>query len=378
MCSEYERQYFDIYIRRIEITKDNVIHDLLFYDITETIKSKQFIFQENFKKQRILAKIAHEFKTPINSIIGLISIIKEIIYKDKIRTLTTLNLIDNLSKYVIFLISDVIHYVNPNDINELKFDFEKLNLQDILKFCDEILKSLISCNRKKLENIKTELILDGNMNEFEIISDEIRLKQIILNLISNSVKFTNHGKIQIISKLINDENKIIISVVDTGIGIKEKNTNKIFTEFIKLEEVNSINKFGDGLGLSICKYLAKKLDIKITFESQVGVGTKFNLIINCRKNSRANTEFISTQSMIKNQNEHKNQDINLQREKKSLFKLKDDFENFDKNFLLEENSENNILFLDNLTNNNFKSNYLIANSKGNEIGKYIYIKIRFQ
>ncbi len=345
------------------ISKEDLINDILFYDITEFIKTKQIIYEENNKKQRILAKIAHEFKTPINSIIGLISVLKENLYENKISSLNTINLIENLSKYIIFLISDIIHYVNPNDIEDLKVEFDKVNLFDVLNFCFEILKSLISCNQKKFENINPELIIDQKINksEFIIITDEIRLKQILLNFISNSVKFTNHGKIQIICKLVNNGENIMIGILDTGVGIKENNLNKLFSEFTKLDDINRMNKLGDGLGLSICKYLAKKLNIIINYESQFGKGTKFDLLIpykrdgvclsSCRLNSKNNLELPDSNN-LKSCKQNEDFDEN-KKEKKSLFKLNEDIKNFSQTVITDKNKILKDLFLENI---NFNKN----------------------
>lgn len=371
---ELERKFFDIYVRRIKIHNNNIIHDLLLYDVTELINSKLIIYEENFKKQRILAKIAHEFKTPINSIIGLINSLKENFLINKNQSFTTLNLIENLSKYIIFLISDIIHYVNPNE-KELKVEFERISLHEILKFCFDILNSLLCCNKKKQENIRTEFIFDENINNYELVSDEIRLKQILLNFISNSVKFTNHGKITLKAELINNNENIIISVIDTGIGIKDDNIKKLFSDFMKLDENGSLknNKFGDGLGLSICKYFAKKLNIQINFDSLLEKGTKCNLIMKTKKredhligysinitncgNNLDKDLLIKENSTLSSNTLKLNEPRNTysNKDKKSLFKLNEDINNAYK-YLYSEANEN----IKNIMN---KSNHEAKNHK---------------
>jgi osomolarity two-component system sensor histidine kinase NIK1 len=271
-------KYFDIVIRRIEIEKNNYIYDCLFFDVTKIIKSKIKMYEENCKREKILAKMAHEFKTPINSIIGLIGIIKENLLTNKQNSESTLNLIENLSKYVLFLISDIVHYLNPFDNHDIKIQKDNINLKENMNFCFEILKSLISCNRTKMENVKAEMHIDSSLNDLNIYTDEQRFKQILLNLLSNSVKFTNNGYIKISAEIQKNNSKLIVSVTDTGIGIKDENKNKLFKDYSKINEENSINKLGDGLGLSICKYFAKKLNIKINYKSEYGKGTRFDLI----------------------------------------------------------------------------------------------------
>lgn len=307
-------KYYELVIRRIEIVKNNYIYDCLFFDVTRVIKSKIKIYEENCKREKILAKMAHEFKTPINSIIGLIGIIKENLLNNSQNSEKTLNLIENLSKYVLFLISDIVHYLNPLENHDVKIVKDYVNLKECLNFCYEISKSLISCNRIKMENVKSEIFLDPELNNIQILTDEQRFKQILLNLLSNSVKFTNYGEIKISARLQVQENlnalncsgKIIVSVSDTGIGIKDENKDKLFKDYSKINETNSINKLGDGLGLSICKYLAKKLDMKIEYKSEFGKGTRFDLILDYNyKNEKSEGINLDIIEMNKNEKFHK-------------------------------------------------------------------------
>jgi len=326
------KKYFEVYFRYCNLYKndkismldknDNFLYDLLFYDISELILSKKIIFEENIIKQKILAKIAHEFKTPINSIIGLIETIKENYLEDsskniekknslenkrvcynnglidittkneysdlniqkndndlkKVKTLNKnkkiLNIIENLSKYVIFLISDIIQYSNMKE-NQLILSIENINIEEIANFVFEILKCLLKCNNSKKNNIKPELIFDKLLKGRIIKTDELRIKQILLNIISNSVKFTKHGKIMLIFELNQETNEIIIIIDDTGIGIKDEDKKKLFNDFVMLENGLNQNAQGSGLGLSICKNLAFKLNFKLNFESNYGKGSKF-------------------------------------------------------------------------------------------------------
>ena len=298
----------------------NIVCDILFYDVSELIISKQIIYEENIIKQKILAKIAHEFKTTINSIIGLINDLKENITElensnqnnsfilnssDKIqniekfkinKNLKSLDVIQNLSKYIIFLVSDIIHYSSIKDINQINLMNDKVNLREISNFSLEILNCLIKCNKSKQENIKTELIFDDQIDDIILKIDEIRLKQIILNIISNSVKFTKSGKIIIMVNLDIKNKEITITISDTGIGIKDNDQNKLFQDFVMLDNGISLNNQGTGLGLSICKSLAYKMNIKLNFDSKYGDGTNFFIIIpiklkNCMNNSFENRCF---------------------------------------------------------------------------------------
>ncbi len=258
------KYYFDVFFRKIRLNDDNFIEDIFFNDVTDLIKSKQIIIDENIKKQKLFAKFAHEFKTPLNSVIGIASEIKD---SDKMLSNFTsikLNTIQNLSNYLIFLVSDIIQYSKLNDISDINLNISTLDLSEILNFCFEILNSLLSLNNRKNENISSELIADKTIYLLNIESDEIRIKQIILNFISNSVKFTNEGSIIIKAKktILDEKNFLKISVKDTGIGIKKKDKKSLFQECQALEYGKHLNRlknsFGSGLGLSISNYPAYK------------------------------------------------------------------------------------------------------------------------
>lgn len=296
-----ETVYFDVYFRRIHFSNDNVIYNIIFYDVTDLISAKLKIIEENKRKQKLFAKIAHEFKTPLTSIICLISIIKDSFdysrsssidlskKKWKNTTLTediknTFDLIQNLSRYVIFLISDIINYSNKDKINEMKFEKSKVDFREISLFCYDILRSLLYCNISKLNKIKTDLIYDETIDTIIYYSDQTRIKQILLNFISNSVKFTNEGFIKLTFARSKDQKILNISVVDSGIGIEEKDQKLLFTDFSKNENlnVNNLNNanIGTGLGLSICNSIAEKLGMKIILSSDISKGTNITLQIN--------------------------------------------------------------------------------------------------
>ena len=293
------KRYFDVCYRRINLRNNNLVCDILFTDVSELILSKKIIYEENLIKQKVLAKIAHEFKTPINSIIGLINNIKENSTdnngennfinelehrknESKVNN-RLLDIIQNLSKYVIFLVSDIIQYSNIKDLNQITLKYEKLKLRELGTFSVEILRCLLKCNKLKNESIRTELIFDKEIDDLDVYLDEIRLKQIILNIISNSVKFTKCGFIYLIFTYDKKENQILINIKDTGIGIREEDKYKLFNDFVMLNNGISHNNQGSGLGLSICKSLAIKMNLKLMFESVYGEGTNFIISLPVKK-----------------------------------------------------------------------------------------------
>lgn len=281
-----EKIYFDVLHRHTEINegKCDYLEDFFFYDITDLMNYKQQIFEENIKKQKILAKIAHEFKTPLNSIISMIDRIKDsdIILAE--NTQYKLEMICNLSNYVTFLISDIIQYADISDISDMKINNNTvINIKEILSFCFDILNTLMDCNRNKKDNITAHLQIDEIINYCEIRADEIRLKQILLNFISNAIKFTKNGHIKLKCKKTEIENKnfIIISVKDTGIGIKEADIKLVGKEFYVLndQDFSTTKSLGSGLGLNICIKLIEKMNFVFDFKSKYRNGSKFSILI---------------------------------------------------------------------------------------------------
>ena len=278
-----QKIYLDILHRNINTGNNNILDDYFFYDISELINYKHQILEENDKKNKIFEKIAHEFKTPLNTIIGLIDEIYILDYKLPKIIYQNLDLIKNLTNYAIFLISDIIHFVYNSETNDLKLNLFNFNIRDSIKFCFEILKTLILCSKSKKENISPLIIMDNDIDLYELKCDEIKIKQIILNLISNSVKFTKIGKIilKCKKKEINGEKYLKISVKDTGIGFKNDEEFYDIDEYgrlpTKIHEKSKI--FGKGFGLLICKNLAEKMNFKFIFKSQLNKGSTFSIII---------------------------------------------------------------------------------------------------
>ncbi len=287
---------------------DNIM-DFAFYNITNTKEAEREKLEDQIKN-KFFAKIAHELKTPINSIIGLLKNIKEKLeifsinsekaysINQKTTILSEINLVESLSYYTIYWVNDIIDYsMSYRGVNFEKNIEEIKDIKEIIDLCKNILKSLlISKDKDKYIDIIIEYDPIINNNDYIIYSDPFRLKQILLNFISNSVKFTKTGyiklkvEIKIEEKSINDKyienskinnNKLKISVIDTGLGLKEEEIKNIFNtekDFYKKD----YNKEGSGLGLSICKNIADILNHEIEVSSVFRYGSEFYIILDCK------------------------------------------------------------------------------------------------
>ncbi len=242
----------------------------------------------NFKE---FGKIAHELKTPLNAIIGLMN---ELIVINKQENLeTNLVSINSLANYLTFLITDLTQYCNNFNIEEIQIFLEKIDLKDILSFSFDILKALLACKSSENNRIIAEFEFDDQISLLSVInSDEIRLKQIILNFISNSVKFTKNGSIRIKAKLKKEKQFIKISIIDTGIGIKDEDLEKLLYEKERINDGSILNRFGSGFGLAISKSLSEKLNLRMKMKSNYGIGSNFSLYIPYEENKNLTSETI--------------------------------------------------------------------------------------
>lgn len=183
------------------------------------------------------------------------------------------NTID-LSDYMLTLINDIIDFSVIDSKFDFKCNFQDFDLYSVLNFCFRILKILINCKGLG-KYIKPVLEIDENVPQM-ICSDEMRLKQVLLNLISNSIKFTRRGYIKLTARA-DEANYVVISIEDTGIGISKDDLEKLFKDYGKLknEESSKMNAIGSGLGLSICKKIIKKIGKEINVQSIQNVRTIF-------------------------------------------------------------------------------------------------------
>ena len=244
---------------------------IIFNDITRTKiyeqKSAEFKY-----KNLLLAKIAHEFKNPIICIMELAEEVLEKQKKNDFLTKKEMSLISTFSDYLLILIKDLDYFSNTQIKKEISLSKTKVNLNDLTLFCTQIANALLKKNQKQ-NCIKFIVKNLDNLHIKSIETDEIKIKQILINLISNAIKFTNLGTVTLEISL-NEERNFIFSVTDTGKGISNTLKKNLFNPFSQYQNDHN-NKYGAGLGLSISYDLAKKLGGGLNYTSQVDKGTKF-------------------------------------------------------------------------------------------------------
>jgi signal transduction histidine kinase len=197
-----------------------------------------------------------------------------------------------------------------NNKNNLVINKKEINLSEITSFCRGVAETLL-ISKGKESNIKILSNFNEEIYNYKIISDQFRIKQILLNFLSNSVKFTKSGLIIVKSFLIENNSKIKISIIDSGVGIKETELKYLFTDKFMSESTKVLNQAGSGLGLSISKSISDKLGFLIEVKSEFGKGSEFSLIINCkRKRKKRKLKFGGANSENREINEFNNKTFN--------------------------------------------------------------------
>lgn len=242
----------------------------------ELTKQKEKSEIEIIMKNKFLASFSHELRTPLNGIIGYLDILKKT-NLDKEQA----ELVDDAkisSDMLIMLLNDILD-LSKFESGKFELENKSFNLESAIESSISTIKSIAY-----EKNIPVNLFIDENVPQF-IVGDSDRLKQILNNILSNSAKFTNKGKIDIIVKCdyIKDMKvRLFFKVIDSGIGMSDHMLKKLFDPFIQADSTIS-NKFGGtGLGMSICKELVYMMSGNIFAESVEGEGTtiKFDIMVN--------------------------------------------------------------------------------------------------
>ena len=236
------------------------------------IAKKQAEEASNAKGQ-FLANMSHEIRTPLNSVIGL----SELLAEEKLseEQAKYVNLIRISGKNLIRIINDILDF---SKIESGKFDID-MTLCSIQEILTDI-NSMMHLEAQK-KNLKFEISRSDEL-PMTIRTDPTRLRQCLINLISNAIKFTEKGHVRIYVSLeysTNGNSLVRFNIEDTGIGIKRQDFDKLFISFIQADGSISRKYGGTGLGLAITKQLANLLGGDLTFNSEEGRGSTFSLVI---------------------------------------------------------------------------------------------------
>ena len=241
----------------------NTINNILVME-----KEKQEALISNETKGRFLANMSHEIRTPINAVLGMDAMILRECKDENIREYA-LN-IQNAGQTLLSLINEILDFSKIEsgkmEIIPVEYDFSSM-IHDVVNMI---------MMRAEDKGLKMYLAVDSSI-PYKVYGDEVRIRQILTNLLTNAVKYTKEGSLGLKVSGNKDGEDILLHFVveDTGIGIKPEDIQKLFARFERIEEDRNRNIEGTGLGMSITMQLLKLMDSELQVESEYGVGSKF-------------------------------------------------------------------------------------------------------
>jgi signal transduction histidine kinase/CheY-like chemotaxis protein len=272
--SSHITAYSNSQIRNLDIytsflTYSALLVILLYVVKREFIRQKEQAIKSDKLKSAFLANMSHEIRTPMNAIVGFSELLRNKITKEQKRMY--INIIRNSGNHLLRLINDIIDLskIEAGDMTIERSDFSIQELFSELKNYYEV--ELI---RRNKPNVKIDFSIPDRDIWFN--SDPLRIKQILSNLLDNSVKFTSDGFIKFSCE--KKAGNLVFSVIDTGTGIAEEDKVKIFDRFIKFD-YKGMNTEGSGIGLSIVEKLVKIFGGRIWFSSELGEGSSFHVSV---------------------------------------------------------------------------------------------------
>jgi PAS domain S-box-containing protein len=255
----------------------------LFIDITkekntqkDLIKAKKKAEQAALAKDTFLTNMSHEIRTPINIMMGIFRLLKENPQSDEL--IDCIKKGESNAKYLLSIINTILDK-NKMEQTGVNLQFQSFFIKDV---CNLIQDQFIELATIQNNNFT----IDYNCSSSEIYSDPIKIQQVLVNLLSNSFKFTQNGTVKlVVNEIENNSNdvKILFEVIDTGIGIHKKFIKEIFNKFTQEANDFNINHKGSGLGLSIAKDIVDALESELKLESEMGKGSRFYFTLHLKK-----------------------------------------------------------------------------------------------
>jgi CheY-like chemotaxis protein len=237
-------------------------------------------------KTQFVSTISHELRTPLYGVIGITNLLLD--EHKELAQSPHLNSLKFSARYLLSLVNDILQ-INKIEENKIVLENLTFNISDEINLVKNALSFIAQSHNNKII-----VKVDKSIPEY-LIGDKLRLAQVLMNLISNALKFTKNGEVIVSANLVkveNNANFIEFQIADNGVGIDSADQEKIFEKFVQIGR-NENDYQGTGLGLAIVKRLLDLFKSEITLESQVGVGTTFIFTIAFDHNPDKTNEIIN-------------------------------------------------------------------------------------
>lgn len=220
-------------------------------------------------RSQFIANVSHELRTPIFAIQGYIeTLLNGAIHDDNVN----MHFLDKANQHTVSLsnlLNDLID-ISMIESGEMRMSFRYFKI-------NELINQVILDNRKIAEDKNLELIYLPARGNLEVFGDKEKLRQVLINLILNAIKYTENGKVEVLVE--EDDKNAKIVVRDTGIGIPENYIDRIFERFFRIDKARSKSQGGTGLGLAIVKHIIEAHNSKVSVKSNVGEGSEFSFLL---------------------------------------------------------------------------------------------------
>lgn len=230
-------------------------------------KQHEGIVKNAKMRQEFTANVSHELKTPLTSISGYSELIENGMASNKEAVIRFAREIQRNSNRLLILINDIIR-LSQLDSSDFEITFEKVDIYNIAEECVNMLQM-------NAEKHGITIAIEGTHSD--VIANKQMLEEVVFNLCDNAIRYNNEGG-NIWISIKKEENQVTLEVKDNGIGISEKDQERIFERFYRVDKSRSKSTGGTGLGLAIVKHIVAQHDAKIELKSEVGKGTVIKIV----------------------------------------------------------------------------------------------------